>query len=550
MLELKITEEELQFMEDWFTPQCLAECIFSNSENLALFNEEDFIEIRLGQIPLLSGEYIIDEIPELSEKENFGLRENVGDVYCLAGRLWGKTWTGEKIDICEYILCMENEEAGFSSFDALHIRGVLEVIINVLEHHPIISLFRKRSGTTRGINRHPSYLLVTEKGVSIEGVNMNLAFGIKAGDQFCQKHFKKLWIEEASKENEIVYEKRVDSRHEMGCVERLTGMTNFTEHSPVGKLFFEPKNKSKVMNVPQYINFHYDEQQDEKETRKYGGKQSVGYRVFVKGEVIREGISALNMELIRKLCYPHLSTGEVDVENTIKNLEVNDKSYGQYRAKIIVERPSNVERLGLASDIGEQGGTTEVIVMGEVNRKWRYLYNITLRNLTNKQQYHIFKFLYQRLNPDFMAFDVTDGSGRAIVNDLEEDVDIDKKKMVRVNFNENIETGIETDNEGNPIRENGKIIKKYERTDIWSVQRLCHLLYEALVFLPFDYKLDEQFDKVIAIPRGNTIHYVCASREDHLWQAFMVFSILHWLIEYGGFSKLAKETVKRDWVGV
>jgi len=64
-------------------------------ENPTLFNE-DFGHVRLGQLPLLSYEYLVDENPELDDKENFKLREGAGNVTCLGGRLFGKTMIVEK----------------------------------------------------------------------------------------------------------------------------------------------------------------------------------------------------------------------------------------------------------------------------------------------------------------------------------------------------------------------------------------------------------------------------------------------------------------------
>ena len=684
MLEEKLNESELEWMELFYDSQCVAECLFSNPDNLALFTEEDFIHMRLAQIPMLSWEYgIFSDIPGLSEKEKMAFKENCGNIFQFGGRGYGKTWTVEKIDTCEYVMFGENEEAGFSSFDMMHIRGVLETIIKALEYHPILKIFKK------SINRGLNYRITTRNGVTIESVNMNIADGKRAGDQFFQKHFKRLYIVEASKENKIVYEKRADSRHEMGCVakgskillsdlktkniedckigdeilaydeeknqtckakilnviyqgnknvinilqenghnlwltpdhkirvlskghriyrwneaikcslttyktqtinyidiakdnykgilwgdsleiklngfeknidcydlttstgnfiangfivhncvERIAGMTNFTKNSPAGKMFFENEHPEQVLNLPQYCNPNYDEKEEKKAIKKYGGKQSIGFRVFVDGDVIQEGVSALDMQRISELCYPRKKDGTLDENVTIKNIEIDKKNFGMYRALCVVDKPQHIDRLVIASDVGEIGGTTEIIVMAEINNKWRYLYNITVRNLPEKDSYLIFKYLYQRLDPNYLALDCTGGSpGRGVYGYLESDPEIDKSRLIWVDFGEKIEVGIEKDVKGNPIRDNGKLIQKFENTTIWSVERLCHLLYEALLFLPLDYKLDEQLNAVVAIIRGNTISYECATEEDHLWQAFQVFAICEWKIAYEGFSK-------------
>jgi len=47
-----LTEEELEFAECLYDPTCMGETLFSNFDNMSLFNE-DFGHIRLGQLPLL-----------------------------------------------------------------------------------------------------------------------------------------------------------------------------------------------------------------------------------------------------------------------------------------------------------------------------------------------------------------------------------------------------------------------------------------------------------------------------------------------------------------
>jgi len=541
MLTETPTIEEIEFLEDWTDSQALAECLFSNGDNLSAFDENKFIEIRPYQLPYLSWEYGLDLLnPNFSEKKKMEMREKVGNVIALGGRLHGKTFCVELIDLVEYFVSIENETCGFSSFDFSHIIGVLDEFIKILKYHPIVSSF------SRSINRGTSYKINSELGVTLESVNQNIADGNRAGDQFYQKHFKKLFIEEQSRETEKVYEKRIDSRHELGCVLRLSGMTNFTKHSVSGKLFFDEENKKEVINLPQYVNPYYDEKEEQKAIKKYNGKQSIGFRVFVDGEVIEEGITALDMLRIRENCYPHKRDGSIDESVTIKNFEINSKTFYSYRGLLIVERPTNADRVAIAADIGDIGGTTEIIIMVQTGNKWRYTYNVTLRNLDNRQNKEILKYLYLKTNADYISLDTTDGSGKAIFRDLQDDKEIDSKKLYWCSFNENIEVGIEKDENGFPIRENGKLITKFENTIIWAVQRLCYLLYESLVFIPIDYKFDDQFGNIVSIPRGKTISYECVARENHLWSAWQVFAILQWKIEFSGFNKKSlNETFKK-----
>jgi hypothetical protein len=314
-------------------------------------------------------------------------------------------------------------------------------------------------------------------------------------------------------------------------------MTNFTEHSPSGKILKDPANRKFIINIPSYVNPNFDDKANDKAVKKYNGEQSIGYKVFIGAEIIQDGISALDVQRIRDLCYLHDKQGNIDEKRTIKEIEIDKNNFNKYRALLITDRPANADKLLIASDVGNTGGTTEIIVMAQIGSKWSWLYNITLRSLPSKEQYYIFKYLTKRLQADKVGIDCTDSTGRDIYRDMESDVEIDKNKLTWVGFNENIEVGVELDEKGQAVRENGKPVKRFENTTLWSVSRLCHLFYEPEVILPYSHKLDEQLDCVIAISRGNSVSYQCASPEDHLWQAFQVFAIMQWYIEYEGYSK-------------
>ena len=148
----KISDEEREFMECFYNPICMAESLFSDYDNLAIMEDDKLAQVRLGQFPLLSYEYIIAEDPEISEKQNFQLRKGAGDLYCLGGRLFGKTLFVEKVDLLVTLATQNNEKIGFSSYDAIHLRGVLEDVCSAIEHHPFFRILKE------GIKRNPYYI--------------------------------------------------------------------------------------------------------------------------------------------------------------------------------------------------------------------------------------------------------------------------------------------------------------------------------------------------------------------------------------------------------
>ncbi len=514
MLE-KLLDEELSFLEDFHNPVCASEILFSDYDNMPLMQENKMSHVRLGQFPLLSYEYLIDNQPELSEKDNFELRKGAGDIYCMGGRLFGKTLFVEKVDLCIDMIVMPGSLVGFASYDALHIKGVLETTVRIVEHHPFIKLFKER------INRNP-YLIQLKNGWNLISVNMNIT-GKKPGAQFFQKHFDKLYIEEASFETKDVYEQRRDSISEDGCVFRVAGMTNFTQHTPCGQMFYNLSNKAWVLNLPQYVNPKWDEKAKVKALKDFGGEQSIGYRIFIKGEVVEEGVSVFDMPRVRK--------NYVEGRLT-KTFEIRKENFPYFEQLIVIEKPKNAEVTYVCSDIGESAAT-EIIVIFKIKDRYRLVYNVTLHNLTDKEQFKLFKWLVMKLEANFIALDCTDGTGRAIYRSLEEVPEIKKGNLVWVGFNEKIPVGFAKDDKDNTIYKNGKATYVEEYVSEFSIKHLQVLLYSELMEIPAeDYKFDMQVNNIRAMQSGTRIKYECAIKEDHYFQAFQTFSIAHWFNEF------------------
>jgi len=520
----KLTEEELNFLDVFYDSVAMAECLFSDYDNLAVMIEEDLSHVRLGQIPLLSHEHMIDEQEDLSEKENFKLKKGAGELYCLGGRLFGKTLFVEKIDMLVDMVIADGGRVGFSSYDAIHIRGVLEEIIQCLDHHPFYRILNPN------VNRSPSYRIGLRTGYLCEGVNMNIT-GKKPGAQFFQKHFTKLYIEEASFETDQIYKQRRDSVSENGCIFRVAGMTNFTKYSPCGQKFYDLSMGSKILNLPQYINPKWDDKAKAQAIKDFGGEQSVGYRVFIKGEVVEEGVSVFDMERIRKNYFE---------KRKIKMFEVAKEQFHYFESTLSpIERPTNADYVYLFADIGESA-PSEIGIVFDIKQKYRYVYNITLYNLTDKEQFRVFRWLGEKLQVNFLALDTTDGMGRAIFRSLEEV--FPKENLIWVHFGEKLPVGFEKDDKGNQIFKSGQPIHKEEYVSEWSIKHLKDLLYSDRMELPLDYKFDLQFNSVIAMQSGTRTVYSCVAQENHLFQAFQVFSIAQWYCEFQLISPVRKKT--------
>jgi len=511
MLLEKITQEELDFMQCWYNPLCLTECLFHNFDDLGSFDPEKLGEVRLYQIPFLSYEAIIDiDIDDLTDKEKFKLRKNVGDIYNLGGRLYGKSLITLKIDISLSGLYDDNLWGAFYSIDEKRLRGILDDVKTAFEYHPIFKAW--------GIHCSfkPEIKFYGRKNKwKLQGVNMTLK-GKSPGEQFYQLHVSKLWGDEVSFETEEVFKKRQDSVSELGAIIRLAGMTNFTTHSPIGRIFNDLANKIKIINYPQYVNPKWDEKTKQERLKEYGG-ETINYRIFVKGEIVPDGISEFDMQRIRQFYN----------EEEIKRFELNKESYHNFRNLIVIDRPKNADRIFICADIGESAGT-DIIILSETKDKYKYLYNIVLYNLTHDEQLEVFKYLIEKLKANIIGVDCGDGTGRAIARELE--LIYPKENIVKYAGREKIEVDFEKDEKGNIIFQKGLPVYKQEYMSEWSITRLKQLFYEGRCLFPTDYKFDRQLEKVISIRTDMRTKYECIYEGgDHLFSAWRVFAIAQWL---------------------
>ena len=366
MLE-KLTDEELDFIESMYDPIQLAECMFADFESLSYQDDDKIGHYRLPQLSMASYEYLLDEDPKLSRKENFRLREGAGTVYGFGARKYGKTHCIENLDIAVSSVLLDNEEVAFSSYDAIHIRGVLDKLIQIFETNFFLKIFYRKS------NKSPNYRLEMKNGYVLESVNQNIQ-SKNPGSQWFQKHVKRIYLEEASFETEEVYKKRIEAISELGCVVRAAGMTNFTKHSPAGKIFYAPTNQKYISNYPQYVSSEWDEKKEREAVKEHGGKQSMSYQVFVVGRIMEDGLSVFDMSRIRPMY--------LDEDKAVKQIELRKEKFHDFQDIIILDRPKPVEEVHIHADIGESA-PTEIVVLFKIGDIYRYVYNITLYNLIN-----------------------------------------------------------------------------------------------------------------------------------------------------------------------
>jgi hypothetical protein len=336
-------------------------------------------------------------------------------------------------------------------------------------------------------------------------------------------------------ETEEVFKKRLDAISELGCVERLAGMTNFIKHSPSGRIFSDPYKKAWISNYPQYVRPQWDEKERNEALRKHGGASTASFRIYVEGEIVTDGIAVFDMERVRR---NRLEDRE------IKHFEINKDNFEIFENIIILDRPGNSTSVYIAADIGESA-PTEIIILAEINKKYRYLYNITCYNLTDKQQYKIFKYIAEKIEANVIGLDTSEGTGRAIYRGLEEI--FPKEHLCWVAFQEKIDIDFEKD-EFNRIKfKDGFPVYKQEFVADWSIIRLKKLLYDELMEIPLDFKFEIQINSTVSMLSGKRLTYQCLADQDHLISAFRIFAIMQHQYEFKIMKSLKNK--KRDKTG-
>ena len=513
----KISKEDLIFFEIMSHPISCAEILFHDFDSLGSWDKEKFGHIRLYQNPMIAFDSLFLEDPKLSAQQNFDVKNGLAESYNLGGRLTGKTAISIIIDGLVAIFNKTFKWGVISAYDKLHVQEAFEKIIISLENHPIMKMLNAH------ILRSPTYKITADNGCLLESVNMNI-MGKAPGAQFFGKHIDKHWMEESSFITQPVSNKLLMAQSELGCINRFSGMTTFSKHAPMGKIFLDLKNNARITNLPSYVNPTWNIKKEEDSILEFGGRESIGYKVQIEGKVVEDSDSVYDIERIRE---------SYNRKIDIKTFEITKDNFFRFKEILVLEKLVNSEVGYVCSDIGEGAAPTEIIIIFKVKDKYRYTYNITATRLSADEQYDLFKYIIETIHPNVIGLDTTSGMGKALASRLTKDY---PENIIWVSFNEKIRIDFEKDDKGNFITDSkGQYQYKEEYIVDWSIQRLKQLFYNNKMACLTDYKLDVQFGGIVATRSG--LRTVYASKTaNHLHQAFQVFSIVEWQAEFANIK--------------
>lgn len=381
------------------------------------------------------------------------------------------------------------------------------------------SYYKGKIDSKKHLIRFPKYSLVlpctTKKGRKYREKILNVKRPVFKASSIKVKDFQ---------ENQQVYDIKTELNSFIanGFIVHNSGMTNFTRHMPIGKEFYKPKNKNKVINYPQMVSPFWDEEEKQDRIEFYGSESAPNFKIFVLGEVIEDGVSEFDIERVERCLNSRMK---------IKRFELKKKDYKRFKSLIVVDRPSNIDRIFVNADIGDGAGGTDITVIGEKGNSYKLLYNICLYHFTEPQQYEVFKWLKQELGIDVLALECGEACGRGLYHRFELDMPEFSKNLVEYRGNKKITVGYEKNEKGDFVLKKGKPISREEFMSEWSIRRLKRLLYSERIDIPKDdHKFLNQINSVISIRTGTRTRYACPSETgDHYFDSFRVFAIAQWL---------------------
>jgi hypothetical protein len=523
----KFSPEELDFMQAWYDPVCMIECLIpENFKSPETWAEPDcsLIKLRPYQFAMLDYSYLFADDDKLSKKQNFQNKVGAGFLINVAARNIGKSFCAF-MDAVLTLLHGDSDESCVASFDFAHLKKVCTPISVFVNHHPLFELYRRKGKEcVRYIGGGME--IDTLCGHVMYGRNENIG-SPDPGTAFHSLHVKKLIYDEASYLSEAGRKKMVDAISTEGAIERFCGIPDLKLGSPLGKMLRDESKRNWICNMPQYVLESWDDKSKARAIEEYDGETSPNFRLNVLGEPTEGANSMFDMARIKENSYI--------TKRRIKQMEVGKETFVNFEKILIVDKmPAEITIL--ASDIGTTGSPSEVCIFFGDNKLLRWRYNISLFMLTIQEQAKIFRFLYNKLDNCIISLDCTAGEGRAIADELEI-LGVPKDRINRCLFNSKMIIGFQTNEDGSvQYDERGNPIHKLERTIDFANMQLEHCLYNGLLEIPHSEKFLREFSNYFSVMTGTTRRYGSSS-SDHLLQSMQCCVIARFNYEFSNINK-------------
>jgi len=518
-----LTNDEIDFILALHDPITIKESLFpENIKAPHLWGEEDcqLVKIRNYQMAWQNYSHMFCDDDRLTKKQNFQKKKDAGICYNIGARNSGKSFDFIQMDCPVNIIISEGRESCLGSATDGFLKKVSNPILNILREHPFFKIFKK-TGKSQGIQAGNNIEAQTRHGHTFYGRNEKIG-SPEPGTKFQGLHYDTLHYEEISYATEEGEEKRVDSGHRFGIIERFSGIPDIRIGSPLGKILYSKENRKWICRLPQFVRADWDDNRRNYMIEKYNGESSMAYKLNVLGEIIEGAEGFWDIERIKKKC--------LNKERRIKHFDIDKKKFQNFRSHIILDRLP-AEQIYCCADIGAGARPTEIIIVFFNNKKYQIHYNITLNKLTSREQASIFAYIYEKLGGCFIGLDTTTDYG--IIEYLKNDYDYVKNEhLFPIDLRKNIDIEFETNEDGRIIRNKAgqPIIKSMIAID-WAMSQLEKLFYEGLIDLPLDNKFFKEFAGFKVLQTGLRKSYGSSTTDDY-HQAFQIFAICRWFNEW------------------
>ena len=523
-IKTSLTEKEIEFCEHFYSPCSLIENLIPvNINTPQIWPRCDTMYVRDYQQTMLNYSYMYADDPKLSKKENFRIKKLVGDCYMIGARGIGKSFM--LIIDCVLSIIHNFKEITVASCSNEKLVKVTNPIASFVDSHKFLKIFHLKDSRKKSVNRDPLEI-TSEIGCKVYGVNEQSDTSVDAGKEFHGKHSTIRFYEEksySSAEGEIKAVDAVD--HEIGCIERPSGIPDLCVGSPLGKIIDNPKMKPWIWRLPMMVMQSWDEKMEQDRIEFYKGRNSAQFRLNVLAEVIEGAFGYWDMARLRE--------SSLNMKKQIKFFEIGKDEYHTFEQRLIIERMSGATQCFISLDEGYGAAPTEINIIFYDGKKYKYVYNICLFRLTNIEQEKIIKWIYDKLGTAFIASDCTGGSGTLIELLFKDGVPEDHLHIVK--FTENIEVGFEyIDNDPEKdilLDRNGNPIMKQEYCMDFAEKELQRLIYTEQLEVPIDEKFLNQFTNRFVKKVGTKTLYK-SKGEDHLYASFLVWAISRFFNEF------------------
>lgn len=524
----QLTEKQIEFLEHYYDPCSLIENLVPENENAPQIWDEEIpcVYIRPYQHSMLNYSYIYAEDPNLSKKENFRIKKGAGEGFHIGARDLGKSFI---LKIDSVLAIIHNIIEGMVASDsAEHLKKVTEPIANFVEGHKFLQIFHLRDSRANTVKR--DYLTITtQHGTVIRHVNEKADTDKNPGVQYHGKHAKIRYYEEYSYASDEGEKKSIDACFSLGRIERLSGIPDVSLGSPLGKILKNLNLKNWIWRLPQLVREDWDEQTEQEKAELYGGKNSAAYKLNVLAETIEGAFGYFDMARLQEV--------SVNQNKRVKYFEISKEQFQGFEDKLIVEKPAGTISTWISADIGFGAAPSEIIILFFDGKKFKYIYNIALYRLIQKEQAKVIKFLYDKFEGAYIACDATSDEG-AIIDELYS-LGIPQENLLKVKFNSNIEIGFEKDEQTGEtlIDREGNPIPKLINTELFSFQELSRIMYEGIIDAWWDEKFINQFTDIIAKQSGQRLIFDSKS-VNHLVQAWQVWAISRFFNEFNNLKNI------------